>query len=361
MITRKTPKNWRPTMSKVSRWHVGIDLHRNSMQVQVLDGKGKPVQAHSVKLMGPADRSRALEMLAQWRRGGRYAVEAMGLNRWLVNGMQEAGMEVVVANPTRLGLKDQGKKTDRRDAMEIARRLWLGDIEAHALTYYPDDERYGRRKLLRARKNLVGIRTRCGNQIRSLLNAYGISAPAGALYRRPLQRWLRDLRLPTEEMEGVVQSLAAVLEVTQSQIRRLDGRIEELASTGVAAQLQTTRQVGALTALTIAEEMGEMDRFRSTRASAGYAGLVPRVDQSAERTRTGRLTRRGNPELRHILGQMAIRLLSTDRMVGRWAAPRLKRMSKNKVRTALARRLLIGLVASQRNGEPFELRRCLNL
>lgn len=348
-------------MSKVSRWHVGIDLHRNSMQVQVLDGKGMPVESHSVKLLGAADRARSVELLGRWRRGGRYAVEAMGLNRWLVNGMQEAGMEVVVANPTRLGLKTEGKKTDRQDALELARRLWLGDIERHARTYYPDDVRYGRRKLLRTRKNLVGIRTRCGNQIRSLLNAYGITPPPGALYRSPLQAWLKQVPLPTEEMREVVRSMAVMLEATQGQIRRLDTRIQELASTGVAAQLQVTRQVGALTALTVAEEMGEMDRFRSTRASAGYAGLVPRVDQSAERSRTGRLTRRGNPELRHILGQMAVRLLGKDRMVQRWARPRLKRLSKNKVRTALARRLLVGMVASQRNGEPFDLRRCLNL
>lgn len=348
-------------MSTVSRWNVGIDLHRNSMQVQVLDGKGKAVEAHSLKLLGDADRARSLKILARWRRGGRYAVEAMGLNRWLVNGMQDGGMEVVVANPTRLGLKVHGKKTDRQDALELARRLWLGDIEAHALTYYPDDQRYGRRKLLRARKNLVGIRTRCGNQIRALLNAYGITPPPGALHNRPLQQWLAKAPLPTEEMREVVQSMMAVLEVTEGQVKRLDARIQKLASTGVAAQLQKTPQIGALTALTVAEEMGEMDRFRSTRASAGYAGLVPRVDQSAERTRTGRLTRRGNPELRHILGQMAIRLLTKDRMVQRWAAPRLKRMSKNKVRTALARRLLVGLVASQRNGEPFDLQRCLNL
>lgn len=348
-------------MSNAVQWYVGIDLHRNSMQVQVLDGKGKPVEALAVRLLGQADRARALEQLARWRRGGRYAVEAMGLNRWLVNGMQGAGMDVVVANPTRLGLKTHGKKTDRQDALELARRLWLGDIETHALTYYPDDTRYGRRKLLRTRKSLVGIRTRCGNQIRSLLNAYGITPPVGALYHRPLLEWLAEVPLPTEEMREVVQSLAAILEATEGQVKRLDTRIKQLASTGTAAQLQGIPQVGALTALTVTEEMGEMDRFRSTRASASYAGLVPRVDQSAERTRTGRLTRRGNPELRHILGQMAIRLLYSNRMVQRWAKPRLKRLSKNKVRIALARRLLVGLVASQRNGETFNLRRCLNL
>ena len=65
-------------MSNAVQWYVGIDLHRNSMQVQVLDGQGKPVEAHSVPLMGQGDRTRALKLLSRRRRGGRYAVEALG-------------------------------------------------------------------------------------------------------------------------------------------------------------------------------------------------------------------------------------------------------------------------------------------
>lgn len=36
-----------------------------------------------------------------------------------------------------------GTMDDRRDAREIARRLWLGDLDRMARTYYPSDEVYG--------------------------------------------------------------------------------------------------------------------------------------------------------------------------------------------------------------------------
>jgi transposase len=51
------------------------------------------------------------------------------LNRWFVNACQAMGLRILVANPSTLKLKRSGKKTDRRDAHELARRLWLGDIE----------------------------------------------------------------------------------------------------------------------------------------------------------------------------------------------------------------------------------------
>ena len=56
-------------------------------------------------------------------------------------------MEIVVADAAKLGLSTLGKKTDRRDAREMARRLRLGDIDRHATTYYPSDDEYGVRKL----------------------------------------------------------------------------------------------------------------------------------------------------------------------------------------------------------------------
>ena len=36
-----------------------------------------------------------------------------------------------------------GTMDDRCDAREIARRLWLGDLDPMARTYYPSDEVYG--------------------------------------------------------------------------------------------------------------------------------------------------------------------------------------------------------------------------
>jgi len=106
-------------------------------------------------------------------------------------------------------------------------------------------------------------------------------------------------------------------------------------------------------------ELGDVNRFANAKAVAAYAGLVPRVSQSADTKHHGRLTKRGNRELRWILGEWAVRLLKTNRLAQAWAKPLLRRMHKNKVRMALARRLLIGVYILLKRGEVFSLERCL--
>jgi len=117
--------------------------------------------------------------------------------------------------------------------------------------------------------------------------------------------------------------------------------------------------VGPQTALTLDAELGDLRRFQSAKQLYSYVGLVPRVADSADRQHHGRLTKRGNAEVRWIVGQWALRLLASNPQVQVWATARTRRLHKNKVRVALARRLLVGGYVSQRKGEPFSLPRCL--
>ena len=129
----------------------------------------------------------------------------------------------------------------------------------------------------------------------------------------------------------------------------------------IAALEQMIPQVGAQTALTLVAELGDVHRFRNARAAASYGGLVPRVANSADTSHHGRITKKGNKELRWALNQVAVRLLSNHPAVQRWAAPLLRRMHKNKVRTTLARRLLVGIYIVLRRGEIFSMERCLGV
>jgi hypothetical protein len=83
------------------------------------------------------------------------------------------------------------------------------------------------------------------------------------------------------------------------------------------------------------------------------------VANSGDTQHHGRLTKRGNREVRWIVSEWVVRLLTGHPQAQSWAQPRLRRMHQNKVRMALARRLLVGLYVSQARGEPFLLQRCL--
>jgi transposase len=344
-------------------YFIGIDLHRTVIQLCVLDRAGQIVEERRLRYANLEQGLEALSLLEAFRKGGRATVEAMGLNRWLVNALQARGWDVLVCDPRRLGLKKLGKKTDRRDAHELARRLWLGDLDRMARTFYPDDRLYGQRKRLRVRHHRVRMRQDTINQIRSMLAAYQIPAPRAVLYTVPSRAALRRCVLPSAEMQQAFEALLGVLDGVQEQIARLTREIRRLPrlDPDVALVQDEVPGIAAQSAATWLYELGDVRRFPNPRAVAAYVGLVPRVAQSADKAHHGRLTRQGNRELRWILSQWAVRLLRTDPLVQQWSRGMRRRMHKNKVRMALARRLLIGVWAMRTRGEAFDLRRCLSL
>ena len=167
--------------------------------------------------------------------------------------------------------------------------------------------------------------------------------------------------LPVEDLTAVLQSLVTALEGIQEQIDALSARIQAKVAEDqeVASLVRELPSVAAQTAATLRYELGDVRRFRNAKAVASYAGLVPKVANSADRSHHGPLTKRGKSELRWILSEWAVRLMSRHPLAKAWAAPRLLRMHKNKVRIALARRLLVGVYIMMTRGEEFSLERCL--
>jgi transposase len=343
-----------------SRYFVGIDLHKDVLQVCVLENAQRTVFEQRYEIETLEQGLAVVAALKRFATSGRFAVEAVGMNRWFVDACREAGYDIVVVDPTRLGLRMLGRKTDRRDAFEIARRLALGDIDQCARTYYPTTDEYGVRKLLRSRHEVVHIRQEIVNQIRSLLNAYKLVPPGTSLYLPKCLAWLRDCELPNADLGFVLKQWRQMLEDVQARIVEMDARIVERAKNDAAAiALQSIPSVGPQTALTLRYELGDVSRFKNARAVACAAGLVPRVSQSANTAHHGPLTKRGNSELRWIASEWAVRLLARNDLVKAWAAPYLRKKHKNKVRIALARRLLVGVFFTLKTGEEFSLTRCL--
>lgn len=345
----------------MTAYHIGIDLHKAVAQVCVRNGQGDIHAERRSQLPDRAGGAALVAWLAGFGPQGRFAVEALGCNRWFVNACREAGLDVLVVHAAELGLKNTGKKTDRRDAREIARRLYLGDLDRSARTYFPTEAEYGWRKLVRIRHKLVSKRTSLQAEIRGLLNAHLIRAPRGDLHGAPQVEWLLGLDLGEPCQTFSLHELARSLGHLQASILRMTRKIEEVAQQLALARWIATNlpQAGPQTALALQAELGDASRFRGARQAASYAGVVPRVTASADRAHHGRITRRGNAELRWILGQWAVRLLAFDDTVKAWAAPLLRRMHRNKVRTALARRLLVGVYVMFSRGEVFDMQRCL--
>jgi len=347
-------------MDSSETYFIGVDLHKAVLQICVLDSSGEIVKEHRFRGTSVEAGLEAVEWLTQWKESARVCVEAVGMNRWFVNACLDQGLDIVVVDSTKMGLRMLGKKTDRRDAYELARRLHLGDVDRNAGTYFANEVEYAGRKLVRTRHSLTQLRQELLNQIRAMLATYRVDAPKNQLYRKGALRSLRSILMPSEDLTLCLQSLVSSLEALQCSIEGLAKRIAvrtgEQNATAALAQLPS---IGFLTATTLSVELGDVSRFKNSKAVASYAGLAPRVANSADTSHHGRITKRGNRELRWILTQWSVRLLSFNPLAKAWAEPLLRRMHRNKVRMALARRLLVGIYIMMTRGEVFSLERCL--
>jgi transposase len=90
-----------------------------------------------------------------------------------------------------------------------------------------------------------------------------------------------------------------VIDDLDHQLAPLERELRPLARSDERAKLlMTIPGIAELLGLTIASEIGDISRFASARKLVGYSGLTPRVYQSGEKSRTGKLSRSGSTMLR---------------------------------------------------------------
>jgi transposase len=342
----------------VERFYVGVDLHRTVIQVCVLDEGGEIVRTQRYR--GAEERGECVRSIVALGKGAEVGVEAVGVNRWFVNALRENGVAVDVLDASRLGLREKGRKTDWRDALEIARTVRMKG-RGYEPTYYPSEQEYATRKLIRVRHVLVRQRLMTVNQIRSMLNAYAVEGAPTKLWTQAGLSWLEAQPWEQPGLLAAMRALGGLLRAIQEQIEKLKGEIEAVAAQdkAVASAVESLPGAAALTATTLIYELGDVARFRGPRAAAAYAGIVPRVANSGDRSHHGRLAKSGSSELRWILSQWAVRLLAYHPLARQWAEPLRRRLHGNKIRIALARRLLVGVYVTLSRGETFSLERCL--
>ncbi|MDK2662075.1 transposase [Cupriavidus sp. LEh21] len=132
----------------------GIDLHSNNSVVTVIDEADRVMAEKRL----PNDLMKILLFLAPWRDELAGVVVESTFNwYWLVDGLQEAGFQVHLANTTAIkkydGLKHRGDETDAR---YLAHLLRLGILPTG--TILPPQHR-AVRDLARKRMQLVRSRT----------------------------------------------------------------------------------------------------------------------------------------------------------------------------------------------------------
>lgn len=293
--------------------HVGMDTDSRGFDIAIAEGFGS--DNHEVRGLGriPATLAAVDKLIKQLRKRGyrelRFVYEAGPCGYGIYRHLQgKEGIACVVVAPSKIPRQPGERvKTNRRDALKLARLDRSGDLEA---IYVPSEEDEAMRDLSRGRAAAVEAATRMKQQLKSLLLRQGIKYPGkGESWSNAYRNWLGGLQLPHEAQAYVLAEGLVALAEAEARVLRLTERIRELLPgwrmQPVVAALQALRGVAMVTAVEMVAEVGDLTRFSNPREVMGYLGLVPMEDSTGDKRRQGSITKTGNGHARRSLVESA--------------------------------------------------------
>jgi transposase len=330
----------------MEREYIGIDLHKQFFQACAVDATG----ARRWEGRFPRTEGGLTLFRVRCSASSAIAVEACGPTWPFVDAVSETGATICVVDPRKTKLKaGYAAKTDRLDARRLADALRRESVVS---VYVPPLAIRELREICRGRHQMVRLRTRIAQMIRALLLRQGVAdVPVRRVYSERGLTWLAEVEMPTEGADHTLHRLRHALEAVQIEAaaaeRLVAARVRDDA---IALALDRLVGIGPVLALTIRAEVGDIGRFAAGPALASYAGLVPRVDASADRYHSGRITKEGSPWLRWALVEAAMHAMRRPDALGRWARQLAVKKGGMKARVALARRLCDDIVATWPQG-----------
>jgi transposase len=266
--------------------YIAFDSHKRYTWVDREDHSTRKNSCHRLEHAPGAVR----EYLNGCEPGTAVAVEATGNWYWIIDEIEQAGLQPRLVHPRKaklmMGLTN---KTDKLDAQGLNRLQRNGTLPT---VWIPPGPLRDLRELTRTRLVLVAQRTRLKNRLSATLAKYGTPAsqcsdPYGKRGRAELEKHLEGLPEQTRWVSG---QLLAQLDFVSAQVKQLEQRLQELVEVTPEMQwLLTLPGVGVILAATIALEIGEVERFPSAMHLASYSGTTPRVHASGGKVRYGPL------------------------------------------------------------------------
>ena len=288
---------------------LGMDVHAETIAVAVAEPDGE------VRSLGTiANREESIRKFIR-KLGSpehlRACYEAGPTGFVLYWQLTQLGVQCDVIAPSLVPKKPGDRvKTDRRDALKLARSHRSGDLTA---VWIPDEASEALRDLVRAREAAKRDQLRAQHRLTKFLLRTGRRPPLGVkAWTERHAEWLQQVRYTHPAQEATLLDCLHEVQHMDERVKRLEKSIVEVIQLAPASMqevirgLQALRGIAHLSAVTIAVELGNItSRFEGARDLMGYSGAFPSEDSSGGRIRRGGITKAGNAHLRRIVVESA--------------------------------------------------------
>jgi len=328
--------------------HVGVDLHQRFCYVTAVDASGKKLAQRSVV----NERGALQSWFGALPGPAQVVVEACGFWPAFQRDVAPLVERLVMVHPARVkAIASARLKNDRVDSQTLAHlsrcdllpEAWMADTATQQL-----------RLRVRLRVSLGQQRARLKNLLQAVLHQEGFRKPVSDLFGKRGRSWLAGIEL-SGAGRRVVDAYLGLIDELDTAIAVATRELEQMAEQDARARwLTTVPGIGGYSAMVILAEIGDIARFSTKRSLASYAGVVPRVRESAGKRSHGAITRAGSETLRWIMLQVA-QVAARYAPAARAYFQRLRRTRCAQVaKVALARKLLTVIWALLRHGVCYD-------
>jgi len=331
-------------------FYLGIDLHLKRTFMVLINAKGEVIDKERISNKEikdfleekvPQETYAVLEATRNWP----FMYDLLNEHVQQVDLVHAKGVRAIA---------NAAVKTDQIDASTLAHLARMNYIpKAYAATQDIRDLR----QLLRHREWMVNQRSKAKNRIHAVLAAYNLISPVTDLFGTAGREYLHEV------MENELRpSAQQVIEDHLAMIDHLTERIQAIVKNislsekqnHIVNLLKSMPGVGKLIALILLAEIGDISRFRSSKALCSWAGLTPKVHSSDAVVQHGHITKEGSRYLRSAMVQAATTACRVSPKWYRVHENMAFRCGRRAARVAVARRLLTVIYFMWKKDQPYQ-------
>jgi transposase len=340
--------------------YVGLDVHKASISIAVLDADGKLLSEAIIK----TEASTITDFFKGLTGSVHLTFEEGCHAQWLFDILNPLVARLVVCNPAHNKLLLSGNKTDRVEAHKLA-TLLRGDLLKSV--FHATLSSKALKERVRIYENLTEDSTRVSNRIKAIFRSRGIACSGRLPYQAAhRQEWLAKI-----EEAGALARLALLYEERDflKELRRR-AKLEMIKEARLHRAFKVLLKVPTLGPIRVAPTIATVSspqRFRTKRQFWSYCGLAVVTRSSADdefegaslkkktkAAQTRGLNRNFNHRLKQVFKSAALDAIKRGEFKTYYEKQKAQGLKAELARVQLARKLAAIVLAIFKSGEVFD-------
>jgi transposase len=295
-------------MASSKEAYVGIDVAKLRNAVAIAEsGRDGEIRYLGEFDASPESMKRLVRRLAAKHGQIHFCYEAGPTGYGLHRLITEMGHPCIVVAPSLIPRKASDRiKTNRRDAISLARLLRAGELTA---VWVPNPAHEAMRNLVRSRTALVENIRAQKQQVSGFMLRHSRIFPRHKHWGARYWRWLREQSFEHPADQIVLGEHIEAIRLAEERLGRIEKSIAEFLPDWELARvvdaLQALRGIDLITAVSFMVEVGDIRRFTNPKQLMSFLGLVPSERSTGETIRRGPITKMGNARVRRLLAESA--------------------------------------------------------